>query len=181
MTYGWALFIIVIVAGALFYVISTIKSPESCSFSGTMGFSCSESQPLAYTNSSDNNIVMDMKIRNQFGKSTGIHTLLCTDAPEGDIKENMDALKNCYRKPKAADTKIGAGSSKQYIGIRCCDIDGNPISMAPGNQLKANVIVWYNYGTDPKTTDGSYSVHRRASAHVIANILEGGTTSPTPS
>lgn len=181
MTYGWAIFIIVLVAGALFYVISTIKSPESCNFSGTMGFSCSESMPLAYSNNSDNDIVVDMKIRNQFGKSTTIHKLLCTDAPEGDIKEYMPDLIDggCYMTPSSDGSNMGAGSSKQYTGIKCCDISGSPISISPGNQLKANVIVWYNYRSDPKNGD-KYSVHRRVAAHIVSNVLDG-TEQATPS
>ena len=171
MTYGWAIFIIVIVAGALFYVISTIKSPESCSFTGTMGFSCSNS-PLVYTaGGNDNSLSMDIGIRNQFGKSTKVHKMLCTDAPESEIKENDPALSKCYY---VQSSMISTGSSQEYKGITCCDVDGNPISMSPGNQLKANLIVWYNYATDP-STNGQYSVHRRASAHIIANVLEGNT------
>lgn len=163
MTYGWALFMIVVVIAALLY-LNPFKMPEMCVFQQP-GFSCGESAPQVFLE--NNEVYVSLRLYNQFGKTVNLegHKVACTTASIGDV--DKDTVGKSPTDIGGSDVKnIGAGSSK-VLKTQCVDANGNPITITPGSQFKGIYIVWYNFDDDPDPT-----VHREAVANLVSTVVE---------
>ncbi len=161
MTYGWSLFVIVIVIAALLY-LNPFKIPEMCRFEGVGGFSCSESNPKVYTTNADNEINVVLKIYNTHPNNVQLSKVTCTIAAAGDITINKFG-----QDLPATKKSITAGAS-QDLNMKCLDVNGAALKLGPNAQFKGTVVLWYNFDNDPQP-----EILRVAKATVVSTVLEG--------
>lgn len=158
MTYGWALLAIVIVIAALIY-LNPFRAPELCLFQ-QQGFSCSEPNPQLYLE--NERLYMNVRIWNKLGKEVIIQTIACTNAQAAELEEKNGQDMN--------GVHIPTGDSAVFMDtdtVPCLDADGNAIEMAPNQEFRGRMIVWYNY-----VDDLDEDIRHEAQANVISLTVE---------
>src|SRR5271157_5545631 len=84
-TYGLALFVILIVLAILVAVVlPQLKAPESCQFSQP-GFSCSTKQEVIVSSSTDNTVTAIIQLDNQQGRDIELLGVACTGLAPGNV------------------------------------------------------------------------------------------------
>jgi len=151
-TYGLALFVILIVLAILVAVVlPSLQAPETCQFTQP-GFGCSTQKHVLV--SDENNMVnLLFRLDNQQGKSVRILGVLCSSASAGDVRksdfeDNNEAL--------SIDEPMSAGSSLSFGGtgadvpqeIVCIDEGGTPIALSPGSNFKGTLAILYRFAEE---------------------------------
>ncbi|MEM4208718.1 MAG: hypothetical protein QW153_04005 [Candidatus Bilamarchaeaceae archaeon] len=143
MTYGLALFVIVIVLALLaFFLPSLIKTPATCIFS-QQGLSCSKHLIVFDKTAGGNKVVFSLE--NNLGQTINLEKVACTNVGSGEITKELI-------------TKIGAGipdeqkpmtsgTSKEFF-VPCKDKNGNLLSNGPNTDFKGYIAVTYKYADD---------------------------------
>jgi hypothetical protein len=166
MTYGWAILAIIIVIAALIY-LNPFSAPELCLFQ-QQGFSCSEPQPQVYL---DNNgeVNMNVRIWNKLGRSIIIQKVLCTTAQtseaDADGSEVMDVTGDEVTPTGSYFTFSGTGGDEGSVA--CYNTQGNRLELAPNQEFRGRLIVWYNYEDDLDP-----DILHEAQANVISIVVE---------
>lgn len=166
MTYGWAILAIIIVIAALIY-LNPFRAPELCLFQ-QQGFSCSEPNPQVYLDNSGD-VNMNVRVWNKLGRTIEISTVLCTTAQtsEADPADGV-SLTDPILVPTGtyATFKTNPGADEGPT-IPCVDADGDEVKLAPNQEFRGRLIVWYNYEDDLDP-----DVKHEAQANVISLVVE---------
>ncbi len=160
MTYGWAILGIAIVLAILYVFLSPYLSVQQCSMQ--MGFSCDDPLPEIYV-ATDGKVHLNIRIHNHLTDKIKVVGLACTTAPPNTVE--YDA--NTYG--LSSPVEIPAGSYGDITNVICYDEKGNPIEMKPGENFKANIIMWYTTGKQIGTT--STPIKRVAKGVVMGTVM----------
>ena len=141
MTYGLALFVILIVLAILVTVVlPSLKGGEQCTFTQA-GFSCNQKQAVL-TAGSGNVVSLLFQLDNGKGRDVIINRTLCTTAPIGNVVRDT---------VNSRGTAVAGGSSTMVAGatsnfnIPCIDENGRPVTLAPNSNFKGTLAITYNY------------------------------------
>jgi uncharacterized protein (UPF0333 family) len=162
MTYGWAIFIIVVVLAILaFYFTNLVRAGESCVFSQP-GFSCSEQKPVLYNNASK--LHLAVRIDNQQGDGVTLASVVCTDQPSGNIDKAYLVAHQL-----SDTTRIPAGGS-QTFDLYCYDKSGVALQTSPNSEFRGTLAVQYKRDNE---VDVPNLPLRIATASVSGTVLQG--------
>ncbi len=147
-TYGLALFVILIVLAILVAVVlPQLKAPESCQFSQP-GFGCSSKAHAIYSVERANNAVnAAVQLDNQQGRDITLSYILCTDEVAGNLNSAAVTGNSGAVQLSEAEGNMAAGSNKEFA-LRCADSDGNPIPMSAGSSFRGSIAVVYKYNNE---------------------------------
>ncbi|MFH2106110.1 MAG: hypothetical protein ABII22_02535 [Candidatus Micrarchaeota archaeon] len=145
MTYGFAIFVIVIVLAILFFYLGQINTPETCAFDKA-DFNCQSPPPVLVASAGSNTVSMIVKIENNDKNPIVIEGVLCTTAAKGEI----DKAWSTDVSPATGGITIGSGTSTPIDGtwpsIACKGKDGiTPLTLNPNSEFKGNLVIWYHY------------------------------------
>ena len=145
-TYGLALFVILIVLAILVAVVlPQLKAPESCQFSQP-GFSCSTKQDVIFENLSQatgtNETSVIIQLDNQQGRDITVKGVACSAKPPGNLV-NSDVSGRLPDTP-ALPITMNAGSSSEFT-LECSNANGEQVAMSPGASFSGSIGVLYNY------------------------------------
>jgi hypothetical protein len=167
-TYGLALFVILIVLAILVAVVlPSLQAPETCQFTQP-GFGCSTKKHVLVADSSDNIRIL-FQLDNQQGKSVEILDVMCTSAAPANVrKSDVDTAE-----PSAFVEQMAAGTSKTFGGsasdlteeVPCYDEQGNRLTLNAGSAFKGTLAVVYKF-----TEDVPSAPTRLAVATVTGNV-----------
>jgi hypothetical protein len=166
MTYGFAIFVIVIVLAILFFYLGNVNTPETCTFDKS-NFDCQSTLPAFIAAVGTNNLNVSFKLTNNDQKSVIITRVVCTVAPKAEITPLMGTAVG-----GVPGITVGPGSSVSAWGvpIPCYDKTGiapNVFASGPNTYFKGNILVFYKY------TDELPGVPlRRANAVVTGKVLQ---------
>lgn len=162
MTYGLALFVIVIVLAFLaFFLPSLIKTPPSCLFS-QQGLGCAK-HVIVYNKTSGVDMVI-MSFENNLGQTIKLEKVACTNVGAGEITKEL--INSIGADIPADQQNMNSGTSKKLI-VPCKDKNGNPISNGPNTDFKGYVAITYKYADD---IEGAPS--RVAIATITGQVVE---------
>jgi hypothetical protein len=144
-TYGLALFVILIVLAILVAVVlPQLKAPEACQFSQP-GFGCNSKQHVLFTDKRFGNAVNAIiQLDNQQGRDVTVSYILCTDQAPGNLNSGVVGSNPGVTEVSSEEGSMVAGSNKQFT-LGCVDSDGNAVSMSPGSSFKGSIAVIYSY------------------------------------
>jgi hypothetical protein len=147
-TYGLALFVILIVLAILVAVVlPSLKAPEACQFTQP-GFTCNQ-KPHTLVADSSNNVRVLLQLDNTQGKSVVVKGLLCTVAPAGNVrKADIDLFAS--EKPMAAGESVTIGGPNADITteIECQNEDGTAVKLAANSNFRGSLGVLYRFSED---------------------------------
>jgi hypothetical protein len=132
-TYGWAVMILLIISGVLFYFgvfRLTNISPERCVFQS--GFFCKSSRLFVGT---DGNTSLNINVMNKLSKKVQVTGILCSNEPTNPSTGYPD------RGIRSVDFTIPAESSQPFV-LTCYDRSGNYKSKS-GDPYEGIVYVRY--------------------------------------
>ena len=140
-TYGLALFVILIVLAILVAVVlPSLQAPETCQFTQP-GFGCSAKKHVLVADSS-NNVRLLFQLDNEQGKAVIIHGVLCTSAAHANIRKSD--VQNL-----TSDIALAGGQSVSFgdVGneVDCVREDGTDVVLAPNSNFKGALAVTYNF------------------------------------
>lgn len=169
-TYGLALFVILIVLAILVAVVlPSLQAPETCQFTQP-GFGCSAKKHVLVADSSDNVRIL-FQLDNQQGKSVEILDVMCTSAGPANVrKSDVDSADpSAFGSP----LQMAAGVSRSFGGsasdvtdeIPCYDEQGNQLTLSAGSSFKGALAVVYRF-----TEDVPSAPTRLAVATVTGNV-----------
>jgi len=142
-TYGLALFVILIVLGILVAVVlPSLKAPESCQFTQP-GFTCNQ-KPHALVADGSGNVRILFQLDNTQGKSVIVKGMICTTAPPGNVRKNDITLD--LNKPMAA----GESATFGIVGseVLCKNEDGTTVKLAPNSNFRGSLGIVYQFSED---------------------------------
>jgi len=143
MTYGLALFVIVIVLALLaFFLPSLIKVPSSCMFS-QQGLGCSKHMIVYDKTISGNKVVFSLE--NNLGQTIVLERVLCTNVPSGEITK--DLLSRIGGQIPDAQKNMASGTTKEF-SVPCKDKTGVLLTNGPNSDFKGYVAITYKYSDD---------------------------------
>lgn len=153
-TYGLALFVILIVLAILVAVVlPSLRAPESCQFTQP-GFACN-SKPHALVADSGNNVRLLFQIDNVQGKSVKILGFLCTTAAPGnvrvsDVESNGVDVTNANQQSFASgqSKSVGSGTSDIPVEVDCVDGSGSQVVLSPSSNFRGTLAVRYQFSED---------------------------------
>lgn len=143
-TYGLALFVILIVLAILVAVVlPSLKAPETCQFVQP-GFSCNQ-KPHAIVADGDNNVRIIFQLDNTQGKSVDVLGVVCTTAPTGNVRvsdiENLGSL-----------VQLASGQSEVFGDpgneVLCVTDTGSDAVLAPNSNFKGSIGIKYRFTED---------------------------------
>lgn len=156
MTYGLALFVILVVLAILVAVVlPNLQAPEACQFTQP-GFTCNQKPHALVSDANTGEVKMLFQLDNAQGKSVELEYILCTSAPTGNVRKS-DAEAFGAAVPTAADQdKLGAGQSKTVgdpasdidVVVTCVDENGDPLQMSAGTNFRGSLAVVYSFADD---------------------------------
>ena len=152
-TYGLALFVILIVLAILVAVVlPSLKAPETCQFTQP-GFTCNQ-KPHVLVADSGNNVHILFQLDNTQGKSVVLQEVLCTTAPTGNIrKSDVDSNGVTLSTP----VPMASGESKSLgdavksdikVQVDCKNEDGTSVKLSPNSNFKGTLAVVYSFADD---------------------------------
>lgn len=147
-TYGLALFVILIVLAILVAVVlPSLRAPETCQFTQP-GFTCNQ-KPHTLVADSSNNVRLLFQLDNTQGKSVVIKGVLCTVAPVGNVrKSDVELLSS--EEPMAAGESItlGGPSADVTSEVDCQNEDGTTTKLAANSNFRGSLGVLYRFSED---------------------------------
>lgn len=160
-TYGLALFVILIVLGILVAVVlPTLKAPEACQFTQP-GFGCNQKQHVIISDKTDNTVSVLFYLSNDQGSAINITGLLCTTKPAGSVqKSDITALSPTV-------TLAPGGAHSFNSSIECTDENGVEVIMTPNSNFKGSLAIKYK-----RMDDVSGAPERIAVAALTGSVQE---------
>jgi tRNA-binding EMAP/Myf-like protein len=147
-TYGLALFVILIVLAILVAVVlPSLKAPETCQFTQP-GFTCNQ-KPHTLVADSGNNVRMLFQLDNAQGKSVVVKGVLCSVAPPGNVRKTDIELLASER-PLASGESVTIGGPNAQITdeAECKNEDGTTVKLAPNSNFRGSLGVLYRFSED---------------------------------
>ena len=146
-TYGLALFVILIVLAILVAVVlPSLKAPETCQFTQPC-FTCNQ-KPHVLVADSNNDVRILFQLDNTQGKSVNVLGIICTTAPVGNVRKS-DITEG---EPTGTPIQLAAGQSMELGGlneeIECIDESGTTARLAPNSNFRGSVGVLYKFAED---------------------------------
>jgi len=167
-TYGLALFVILIVLAILVAVVlPQLKAPETCQFSQP-GFGCSTKQHVIVSDPSTTFISAIIQLDNQQNRDIVVDGVLCSDDPSGNIVKEAVQNGPTYH----LGIQMPAGSSRTF-NSPCVknDLAGGSftwLGLAPGSSFRGSFTVLYNYADEVVGAP-----ERIATATLVGNVQAG--------
>ncbi len=149
-TYGLALFVILIVLAILVAVVlPSLKAPETCQFNQP-GFTCNV-KPHTLVADTDNNVRLLFQLDNTQGKSIILKGVLCTVAPAANVRKSDIDTAGFTEKPMAAGESVTIGGPSADItnAVDCKEADGTTdVKLAPNSNFRGSLGVLYRFAED---------------------------------
>jgi len=147
-TYGLALFVILIVLAILVAVVlPSLKAPETCQFTQP-GFTCNQ-RPHTLVADSSNNVRLLFQLDNTQGKSVVVQGVICTEAPAGNVrKTDIDAFATPRPMAAGESMTLGGPSADVTSDIECESADGTTVKLAPNSNFRGSLGVLYRFSED---------------------------------
>jgi hypothetical protein len=152
-TYGLALFVILIVLAILVAVVlPSLKAPETCQFTQP-GFTCNQ-KPHVLVADSGNNVHILFQLDNTQGKSVVVSEMLCSTAPTGNIRKSdvdSNGVTLSTAVPMASgESKTVGDTVKSDIKVQvdCKNEDGTSAKLSPNSNFKGSLAIVYNFADD---------------------------------
>jgi len=173
MTYGLALFIIVVVIGILVAVVlPMLNPPDSCNFTQP-GFSCKK---VIVADKTNGNTEIIFQINNEAGRGVSLFKVLCTEAPVGNVQPTMMSVPPYtwampdpgYAIPAGGSKSFGSTTSDQTQKITCLKQDNSVVTLAVNSNFKGTLAVEFKYDDDVQGAP-----HRIATATVTGSVIQG--------
>ncbi|VVC03495.1 Uncharacterised protein [Candidatus Bilamarchaeum dharawalense] len=168
-TYGLALFVILVVLGILVaVVIPALKPPEECQFTQP-GFSCNQRQHVIVSSTADDSVRVILYLTNDQGSAVNVTGILCTTKPAGNIqKADITSF-------TAANAKLLASGAGQVFGngtlvsqqVLCTNDAGTVVTLKPNSNFKGTVAILYK-----RTDDVQGAPTRMATAVLTGTVQE---------
>ncbi len=160
-TYGLALFVILIVLAILVaIVLPSLQPPEVCQFTQP-GFSCSN-RPHAIIADSSNNVRVVFALSNEQGRAIKDVSVLCTSDPAG----NVDTSHPAGFTP--ISPSVIASGQEVEVEVDCKDGSGQPVILSPGSNFRGTIAIKYKF-----TDDLSGAPERLAKATISGAVQAG--------
>lgn len=158
-TYGLALFVILIVLGIIFAVVlPMLKAPATCKFSDP-NFACDQKAHTLVADG-ENKVRMFFQLDNTGNRGVKVIGVRCTTAAAANMKkDDVPDLDN--EVPIAAGASITAGAeSGTTIGVVACVQDdmATPVQAQPGGSFKGSLAVEYRYDDEVPGTPARLAV-----------------------
>ncbi len=151
-TYGLALFVILIVLAILVAVVlPSLKAPEACQFTQP-GFTCNQ-KPHTLVADTGNNVRLLYQLDNTQGKSVSVSGVLCSVAPAGNVRksdvESHGVTLSPARPMAAGESVTMGGPSADVTGeIECKNEDGTTTKLAPNSNFRGTLAIVYRFAED---------------------------------
>ncbi|MCI0503126.1 hypothetical protein L0Y65_00270 [Candidatus Micrarchaeota archaeon] len=149
-TYGLALFVILIVLAILVAVVlPSLKAPEACQFTQP-GFTCNV-KPHTLVADTDNNVRLLFQLDNTQGKSIILKGVLCTTAPAGNVRKADIDTTGFTERPMAAGESVTIGGPTADItnSVDCKEADGTTdVKLAANSNFRGSLGVLYRFSED---------------------------------
>ncbi|MFH1222531.1 MAG: hypothetical protein V1492_05605 [Candidatus Micrarchaeota archaeon] len=159
MTYGLALFIIIIVLALIAsYLPKLIQTPENCMFTQP-GLTCSKQ--IIYYDAVNKIDMVTFKFENQQGQAIDLKGIVCTTMPATSINKTFVIDKG------GLTSRLSAGQVIDTT-VPCYEADGKPTELGKGSPFKGSIAVVYTGAEDP---EGAPS--RVAIATLTGTVIEG--------
>jgi len=151
-TYGLALFVILIVLGIIFaIVLPMLKPPTTCKFQDP-NFSCDQKEHVLVADAS-NNVRILFQLNNMGSRSMNVYGVLCTTAAPGNVKKaNVANFTGDVPVPIGSGASVSAGLEAggpvpTDIAIVDCLTEGttSKVQMAPNSNFKGTLAITYSY------------------------------------
>lgn len=140
MTYGVALFVILIVLALIISNIDKIiKPPEACTFTQP-GFSCNQKTHAIVSDPNTNVVDARFQLDNAQGSGVVIKGILCINEGVGNIQKSQI-------QPLGTEIKLNAGQSKEFTVI-CKTADGSDLTLSPSSNFKGSLAFLYKFQND---------------------------------
>ncbi len=145
-TYGLALFVILIVLAILVAVVlPSLKAPEACQFTQP-GFSCNQ-RAHALIADSDDNVRIVFQLDNAQGTSVVVEGVICSSAAPGNIrKSDVQALTGGSVQLAAGESEVFGATAGQPV--ECVNEDGTTVQLAPNSNFQGSIGVVYTFPDD---------------------------------
>ncbi len=162
MTYGLALFVIVIVLALLaFFLPSLIRVPSSCMFS-QQGLGCAKHIVVYDRTMGGDRIIFSLE--NNLGQSIILERVVCTNVPSGEITK--DLISGIGSPVPADQARMAAGTSKE-LSVPCREKSGGLMTNGPNSDFKGYVAFTYKYVDDLQDAPARIAV-----ASVTGQVVE---------
>ena len=148
-TYGLALFVILIVLAILVAVVlPSLRAPETCQFTQP-GFGCSTKNHVLVADSAGN-VDLIFQLDNQQGRGVVILGVLCTTEVPGNIdKEDMDegGIGISESMPAGSSRSFGTSEADVTNEIRCMD-GTDTLVLAANDDFRGTLAIEYRFSQD---------------------------------
>lgn len=153
-TYGLALFVILIVLAILVAVVlPSLQAPETCQFTQP-GFACN-SKPHAMVSDADGKVRILFQLDNNQGKGVELIGITCMSTSPGnirksDVPEFEDTVSSTERMMAPGSTRsVGDETSDIKQEITCLTDDGSSsLVLPPNSAFKGSIGVVYKFTED---------------------------------
>ncbi|MFH0885348.1 MAG: hypothetical protein V1861_06580 [Candidatus Micrarchaeota archaeon] len=151
-TYGLALFVILIVLAILVAVVlPSLKAPETCQFTQP-GFTCNQ-KPHTLVADTSNNVRLLYQLDNTQGKSVLVSGVLCSVAPAGNVRKSdveSNGVTLTPARPMAAGESVTMGGPNADVTdeIECQNEDGTTTKLAPNSNFRGTLGIVYRFAED---------------------------------
>ncbi len=147
-TYGLALFVILIVLAILVAVVlPSLKAPETCQFTQP-GFTCNQ-KPHTLVADSGNNVRLLFQLDNAQGKSVIVKGFLCSVAPPGNIrKTDIELLASEVQMASGESKTVGSANAQITDEVGCKNEDGTVVKLAANSNFRGSLGVLYRFAED---------------------------------
>jgi len=153
-TYGLALFVILVVLAILVAVVlPSLKAPDLCQFTQP-GFTCNQKQHVLVADSSDN-VRLLFQLDNGQGGSVKVKGLLCTDNTAANVRVSEVKDYGLWAEDDIVldDGTMASGGSREFGAVEdreveCVKSDGTAVVLSPGSSFKGTLAVVYTFEND---------------------------------
>jgi hypothetical protein len=151
-TYGLALFVILIVLAILVAVVlPSLRAPETCQFTQP-GFTCNQA-PHAIVADSGGNVRMLFQLDNAQGKAIMVTGVGCFTSPAGNVRKSDVESHNALD----SDQLMASGQSLTFgheteslvpVEVPCLNEDGTNTVLSANSNYKGTLAVLYHFQGD---------------------------------
>ena len=160
-TYGLALFVILIVLAILVAVVfPALKPPEQCQFNQP-GFSCSQKQHVIMSSAAANEVRVLFYLSNDQGSQVTITNMLCTTQPAGNIEKTSISAITAVRVPSGGAAVFGNST----VLVPCKNPDGTNVVLKPNSNFRGSIAMVYT-----RSDDITGAPSRVAIANLVGNV-----------
>ncbi|MEW6721831.1 MAG: hypothetical protein AB1324_01060 [Candidatus Micrarchaeota archaeon] len=170
-TYGLALFVILVVLAILVAVVlPSLRAPEACQFTQP-GFTCNQN-PHTLVADNSNEVTLLFELANTQGKSVIIKGVLCSDEPPGNIRKEDIDLWPSEKQLASGEARTLGGPNSDWSDVsdpvECVMGDGTTVQLAPNSNFDGSIGVLYRFAEDhPDAPD-------RLATATVTGVVQAG-------